>query len=225
MNTKTNYVILLLTFIINLFMAFSLNSFSTTELYLPMMFLYFLSGLGAFIDKISCYSDPCYKAEKIISWFGLIICLINVCLYLMYSLHFIEMSFQYNGTNYHVLLQGVPNAFFTFTSVNITPFMIISVLTIPFSYPLFGIILYLRNRQISPKKIRNIYFTHKEALPVLILFSIIFGTLGDGFCFLKSYLKQNPFGTPQYKIYFISFFILGFFIFGIYQLKHYTKEN
>ena len=63
MNTKTNYVILLLTFIINLFMAFSLNSFSTTELYLPMMFLYFLSGLGAFIDKISCYSDPCYKAD------------------------------------------------------------------------------------------------------------------------------------------------------------------
>lgn len=223
MNTKVNHVILLLTFIINLFMALSLNSFSTTELYLPMMFLYFLSGLGAFIDKISHYSY--HKAEKIISWFGLIICLINVCMYLMYSLHFIEISFQYNGTNYHVLLEGVPNAFFTFTSINITPFMIISVLTIPFVYPLYGLISYLRERNISLNKVKEIYFTHKEALPILILTSIGFGFLGDGFCFFKSYLTQDPFGTPQYRNYFVLSFLFGFFIFGIYQLRHYTKRN
>ena len=64
---KTNYKILMITFFINLLMALFLNSFSTSSIYLPMIFLYFLSGLASFLDKISFYKSIGLKLEERIS--------------------------------------------------------------------------------------------------------------------------------------------------------------
>lgn len=61
---KTNYKVLLLTFVINIFMALSLNSFTSPTIYLPMMFLYFLSGLATFLDKIAFYKSVSQEFEK-----------------------------------------------------------------------------------------------------------------------------------------------------------------
>lgn len=118
---KTNYWILGFTFIINSFMALSLNSFSSSTMYLPVMFLYFLSNLAAFLDKTSYYKDRELYSERILSFICIVLCLIPVCLYVAYTLGYIEIKFHHFHGTYKILMQGIQNSFFTFNSIDITP--------------------------------------------------------------------------------------------------------
>lgn len=225
MPTKANYRILMFTFIINLFMALSLNSFSSSALYLPMMFLYFLSGLAAFVDKISFYNTENLYLELQISWVGFLICLIHVCIYLAYSLGFIEINFQYNGKTYCVLMQGMQNAFFTFNSINITHFIFVSAYIIPFAYPAFCIIPYLRKQGFTTKKVVDLFLSHKIALFALIIISTATGFIGIAICRYKAYKTQAKYGEPQYGKYFIVFLLIGLFGSGLFLLHHYKDKK
>lgn len=53
--TSTNYIMLFFVAIINIFMALSLNSFSSSDAFLPALFLYFISNLATFLEKINTY--------------------------------------------------------------------------------------------------------------------------------------------------------------------------
>lgn len=53
----TNYKIQFFTFIINILMALSLNSFSSSSVFLPALFLYFISNLASFLDKAWYYNE------------------------------------------------------------------------------------------------------------------------------------------------------------------------
>lgn len=48
MGLKTNYKIMFFTFIISMFMAMSLNNFVSSGVFLPALFLYFISNLAVF---------------------------------------------------------------------------------------------------------------------------------------------------------------------------------
>ena len=224
MNTKTNLGTQLLTCIINIFMAVSLNSFVSEELYLPMMFLYFLSGLGSSIEKISSCNCEKLKLEKSISLIVGFFCLINVCIYLMNSLGFIVIDFQYDAKTYYILLHGIPNAFFTFNSIDITPFLMISISIVPFAYFVFLIISVLRDKNINKQKISIILHSPK-VISGIIFGSIASGVLGFSICYLKFRYKNPKYGTPQYIKYTILFFLLGACIFTCFNLLHYYKKE
>lgn len=224
MNTKTNLGTQLLTCIINIFMAVSLNSFVSEELYLPMMFLYFLSGLGSSIEKISSCNCEKLKLEKSISLIVGFFCLINVCIYLMNSLGFIVIDFQYDAKTYYILLHGIPNAFFTFNSIDITPFLMISIFIVPSAYFVFLIISVLRDKNLNKKEILTILYSQKIIIKALFC-SIASGTLGFFICYLKFRYKNPKYGTPQYIKYFILFFLLGACLSTFLNLLHYYKKG
>lgn len=218
---KTNYEVLLLTFIINIFMALSLNSFTSPTLYLPMMFLYFLSGLAAFIDKIEFYKSAGQKFEKRISYISFLICLLGACLYIAYSLGFIEINFQCDNGTYKVLMQGVPNSFFTFNSINITPIIFSFVFILPFAYLALCLVSYLREQGFTMKKVKDILLNHKKTSFLPLLLSVFMGVSGVIFCHVKYHLGNHQYGLPQYQKYFIALFILSFcFSYLLYFLCH-----
>ena len=218
---KTNYTVLILTFIINIFMALSLNSFTSPTLYLPMMFLYFLSGLAAFLDKISFYKSTKQKPEEWISWFSFSICFLGVCFYTANSLGFIEITFQCNCGIYNVLMQGVPNSFFTFNSINVTPAIFIFAFILPFAYLALCLVSYLRERGLTIVKVVYICKNRKLRLIGVITLSVLAGFLGMLACYLKYCNSASNYGSPQYYKYFIIVSILAVFILGIrFLLRH-----
>lgn len=220
---KTNYKILSLTFVINLFMALSLNSFSSSSLYLPMMFLYFLSGLAAFIDKVAFYKFACLKSEEYISWICFFVCFLVVCLYIANSLGFIEITFHYNCEIYKVLMQGVPNSFFTFNSIDITSFIFVSAFLVPFSYLALCIIPFLREHGFTKKVIIDISCNHKKNLLFHIFMSFLIGITGIIICHLKYISCTHIYGQPQYVKYFSFFSVISFCFLYLSFLKRNKK--
>lgn len=218
---KTNYIIMILTFFINLFMALSLNSFSSSTLYLPMMFLYFLSGLAAFIDKIAYYKNSGQKLEEKISWICFSVCFLVVCFYIANSLGFIEIIFQCNYGTYNVLMQGIQNSFFTFNSVNITPFIFLFAFMLPFAYPVLCLISYLREQGLTMEQVLYIHKNNKLKLFGLLILSVIIGSIGMGICHLKYCKSDCKYGSPQYSKYFCALFILSLCILCVrFFLRH-----
>ncbi len=223
---KTSYKVLMITFVINLFMAFSLNSFTSPTLYLPMMFLYFLSGLAAFLDKIAFYKSIKQKPEEYISWICFSICFLGVCFYTANSLGFIEVNFQRNNGTYKVLMQGVQNSFFTFNSINVTPAIFIPAYILPFAYPALCLVSYLREQGLTMEKVINISRTHKKTLILPFILSIIIGVfIGVGFCYLKYNMNNHIYGHPQYHKYFLLLFIVSLCASYVCFFLHYKNDN
>lgn len=223
---KTNYKVLLLTFVINMFMALSLNSFTSPTLYLPMMFLYFLSGLAAFLDKATFYRSIHLKFEEKISFICFIICFISVCFYVADSLDFIEITFQCNNGMYKVLMQGVQNSFFTFNSINVTPIMFAFAFILPFAYLALCLIPYLREHGLTMDKIIYISKNNKLKLFGLIILSISIGFIGNGICYLKYCKSDCTYGSPQYYKYFWVFLIISLCVLYMqFFLRHKNDDS
>lgn len=204
---NTNYKILFFTLIINVFMALSLNNFVSSDVFLPALFLYFLSNLGAFLDKATFYNDNGYRCEKIISLLTFVVCLFCVCFYIAHTLNFIEMVFYLENATYKILIQGLPNSFFTFRSIDITAITFLCVALIPFSSFLLCIIPFLVSHGYTKTFLLKIYNENKKCCFVYLLASILFGLLGLLICYLKSKFYTNGIGTPQYLKYFVTFFL------------------
>ena len=204
---KTNYKTLMITFAINLLMALSLNSFSTSSIYLPMIFLYFLSGLASFLDKISFYQSIGLKLEEKICTTCFCICFLIAFLYIANSLGFIGINFQNCEGTYRVLMQGIPNSFFTFNSVDITLFIFISAFMIPCVYLVLCIIPYLREHGFTKEILLQISRNHIKTLIILFFSSLVAGCIGICICYFKYIKKESLYGQPQYKKYFCVFFI------------------
>ena len=222
---KTRYSILIMTFVINVFMALSLNSFSSSDSYLPIMFLYFLSGLATFADKIFYYEDAGLYFEKKISIICFVVCSLIVCLYTAYSLGFVEINFQHNGRTYRILMQGIQDAFFTFNSIDITDFLTLAVAFIPFAFFILCVIPYLREQGYTKDSIKKASCKHKKIVILLIITSILIGFLGIIYCHFKYTNCCSIYGQPQYRKYFISLTCSSLFIMYMFFLHHYKKEN
>lgn len=222
---KTNYKVLIFTFFINIFMALSLNSFTSPTLYLPMMFLYFLSGIASFVDKISFYTGVGQKAERIICWCCFFICLLGACFYTADSLGFIEITFQSNCGTYKVLMQGVQNSFFTFGSINVTPLIFIVVFILPFAYPLLCLVSYLKEQGLTWVKIVDISKHNILKLIGLLFLSVIFGFIGIIICRIKYIYTSNGHGIPQYYKYFIIASVSCFFVSYISFFLYHRNDN
>lgn len=220
---KTNYKVLFCTFIINIFMALSLNSFSSSSMYRPVLFLYFLSNLAAFLDKITFYQDMKMQFEKYISITCFSLCILNICLYLAHSLDFIEIKFQPKCLTYRILIQGIQNCFFTFNSIDITWFIFISVFTIPFSYLFICIVSFLRECGYTKYWILKITREHKKELALFLVPSVLFGLGGIALCRARYLMTYAGYGNPQYCKYFMLLFIFSFI--GLYILfLRYNKK-
>lgn len=200
----TNYKIQFFTFIINIFMALSLNSFSSLSVFLPALFLYFISNLASFLDKAWYYNENGFRCEKIISFIGFIICLIFACFYVAHTLNFIEIVFCMSNNNYKILMQGISNSFFTFHSVDITLVITIFVLFMPVASLLLCIIPFLSCHGYTKTNLFNILKENKRIVRINIFFSIVIGLIGILICFIKSSIFSNGFGTPQYHRYFFA---------------------
>lgn len=222
---KTNYKVLFLTFIINIFMALSLNSFTSPTLYLPMMFLYFLSGLAAFLDKISFYKGTEQKSEECISWFCFSICFLGVCLYTANSLGFIEINFQQNSGTYKVLVQGVQNSFFTFNSINVTPIIFGFAFILPFAYLALCLVSYLREQGLTTDKVIHICKNNILRFIGVIALSVLAGFAGTLACYLKYCNSASNYGSPQYYKYFVIAFIVGSFILVVRFFLRHKNDN
>lgn len=204
---KTNYKTLIITSIINLLMALSLNSFSTSSIYLPMIFLYFLSGLASFLDKISFYKSIGLKLEERISTVCFCTCFSIAFLYITKSLRFIDIKFQCCEGTYRILMQGIPDSFFTFNSIDITLVIFISAFMVPCTYLILCIIPYLREHGLTKQIILDISRNHIKTLVIMFGFSLPAGLMGTLFCHFKYYKKPRLYGQPQYEKYFWVFFI------------------
>lgn len=207
---NTNYKILFFTFIINLFMAFSLNSFTSSEVFLPAIFLYFLSNLASFWDKSWYYTYNGYRGEKFISFVCFVVCVISICFYLAHTLNFIEILFYPQNTTYKMLMQGTSNAFFTFQAIDITYVTTSFVLLMPIASFFLCIIPFLSNHGYTAQIIYDIIKNSTSDILLIIVFSICSGLLGILFCHIKSVLNPTGIGTPQYMKYFLFFLLLTF---------------
>lgn len=218
---KTNYKILFFTFIMNIFMALSLNSFVSSTVFLPALFLYFISNLAAFLDKAYYYNTNGYRCEKIISFSTFLVCLFPVCIYIAHTLNLIEIVFCLENQTYKILMQGVQSAFFTFNSIDITIITTLCVLLVPFSSFLLCIIPFLSSHGYTKSCILKILMENKKICIYNIIISVLMGPFGLLFCFIKSKLCSYGIGNPQYLKYFISFpffsFISLFFILIIWK--------
>lgn len=204
---KTNYKTLMITFAINLLMALSLNSFSTSSLYLPMIFLYFLSGLASFLDKITFYKSIGLKLEEIISTICFCVCFLIAFLYIANSLGFIGINFQCCDGTYRVLLLGIPNSFFTFNSIDITLFIFVAAFMVPCTYLVLCIIPYLREHGFTKNIIIDMSRQHIKSLIVRFFVSLLIGIIGIKICHYKYVKKSSLYGQPQSAKYFWAFFI------------------
>lgn len=221
---KTNYKVLFITFIISIFMALSLNSFSSSELYLPAMFLYFLSGLATFVDKIAFYQYLGYKTEERVSWLCFCTCALVVCLCIANSLNFIEITFKCDEGIYKVLIQGVQNSFFTFNSINITTYIFLFASIIPSFYLILCIISYLREHGITWNLILDILKNHKSVFTIYLVISILLGFVGMFVCYLKYIYSPHEYGRPQYHKYFLLFSTLFAVFSYIILFSYYRKQ-
>ncbi len=208
-NTSQNYIMLFFVAIINIFMALSLNSFSSSESFLPALFLYFISSLATFLEKVNTYEQIASRTERIISICGFTVSLFFVCGYLANALHFIDINFQKPCNTYKILIQGRPDTFFTFSSIDITYFVFACVASIPFLSILLALIPYLRNKGYTKEIISNILVRNIKICIINIIISICFGFLGVVYCHLKSLRLSSAYGTPQYTTYFFCAFFIA----------------
>lgn len=206
---NTNYKILAFTFIINLFMALSLNSFISSEVFLPAIFLYFLSNLASFSDKAWYYTHNGYRGEKIISYICLIICIVSTCFYIAHALNFIEIVFYSQSATYKMLIQGTSGSFFTFHAIDITYITTAFILFIPFASLLLCIIPFISSHGYTPQIICDILKNSVKAAILIIGVSLGLGLLGILICHIKSLLNPSSIGTPQYGKYFLAASILS----------------
>lgn len=222
-DTLENYMMLMFVAIINFFMAMSLNGFYSTDLFLPALFLYFISNLASFLEKKSSYKRCASHIEQLISSICFYISLFMVCGYLAYELHFINLNFQKANEVYHILIQGIPDSFITFSSLDVTILVIISIWIIPFSSVLLVIIPWLRSRGITTELVKIIVEHNKTRCIVISAASCGCGALGILVCRIKYDLLQSQIGTPQYFKYFIvSSATMALLLF---TLLIYTKRN
>lgn len=211
---KTNYSLLIFNFVISIFMLLSLNSFSTSTMYLPALFLYFSSSIATFIDKYIYYRDLDFFTEKQFSLFCLIVSVAMICTYLSDSLGFVKITFQNVCGTYHMLIQGVPNSFFTFNSINITYPTLFASALLPISYLFFCISAHLREKGFTKDKIKSIVCKNKLKTFLVFIASIVSGLIGMQHCYYKFQHKYEGFGEPQYPKYFIAFWLLFILIFS-----------
>lgn len=196
-------------------MALSLNSFVSSDVFLPALFLFFLSNLAAFLDKTMYYRDKRLYVEKIISMFMFLICLTVLCFYMAYTLNFIEIRFVMENT-YKILIQGMSKSFFTFNAVNMTVPTIICVAAVPVSSLLLFMISYLRHYSYTKTYLKKILKENVWFCIIFAFLSVCFGALGTYICYVKFCMKYEGFGTPQYLKYFVlfsvSFLIVSFMV-------------
>ena len=167
-------------------MALSLNSFSSSESFLPALFLYFISSLATFLEKINTYEQIASRAERTISYFGFMISLFIVCCYLANVLHFIDINFQKPCDTYKILIQGRPDTFFTFSSIDVTYPIFACIASIPAFSTLLAIIPYLRNKGYTYEIIKEILTHNLKTCLFNLIISICSGLLGILYCYLKT---------------------------------------
>lgn len=215
-----DYKILFFNFIISIFMALSLNSFVSSNVFLSALFLYFISSLATFLDKAMYYRDNQLHTEKMISIFVFLVCLITLCFYAAYALNFIEIRFVLENT-YQILMQGIDKSFFTFNSINITPITISFVATIPLSSLSLFLISYLRHYGYTKAYLFNTLKGNRILCTTVVILSLLCGLLGRYICHVKFSLYSKGYGTPQYHKYFFVFFflcfVLSFLIFAAWK--------
>lgn len=222
---KTNYGLLLFSFIISVFSLLSLNGFSTSTMYLPALFLYFLSNIAAFIDKFVYYRDLELRAEQWVSLTGFLASIGMICIYISDSLGFAKITFHNVCGTYRMLIQGVPNSFFTFNSVDITYITLIAATCIPIAYLFFCIAAYLREKGFTKDKMKSIICKNKIKTLLISFASIAFGLIGMQYCYYKYQSKYEGFGEPQYLKYFLVFWILFVFIFSFLFFTLYNNKQ
>lgn len=211
--TSTNYIMLFFVAIINIFMALSLNSFSSSDAFLPALFLYFISNLATFLEKINTYEHIASKIERHICYLGFIVSLFVVCCYLANVLHFIDINFQKrHDATYRILIQGRPDTFLTFTSIDVTSIMFIFIGCIPFLSILLSIIPFLRNQGFTLNILKSILKGNLKACYINIIISVLGGIIGAIICHIKYYYSDTHLGNPQYIKYIISFFTVSILI-------------
>lgn len=189
--------------IINFFMAMSLNSFLSTDSFMPALFLYFISNLATFLEKIYVYDKAEARYERAISYICFSICLFLVCGYLTYALHFMNLNFQKNNEVYRILIQGIPDSFFTFSSIDVTGIVLICVWVMPAASFLLVLIPWLRDKGFSGKIIWSIVKQNKGKCISILIGSFLLGFTGVLFCYLKSYYAKDTLGSPQYLKYYL----------------------
>ena len=209
---KTNYKIQLFTFIVNVFMALSLNNFISSDVFLSALFLYSISNLAAFWDKAWYYTYTKSLYEKRISYIGFGCCLLAVCFYLADALSFIDIVFFPTLSTYEILVQGIPNSFFTFSSINIKWAITAFVISIPLLSLLLCIIPFLISHGYTKKILIGILRKNKKCCAFNIVLSMLFGCLGIIFCHIKSTFHTAGLGNPPYEKYFILCFTTVFII-------------
>lgn len=221
---KINYYVTAITFVINLFMAFSLNSFTSSFYYLPALFLYFLSNLAAFLEKIFYYRERSLSCEQKISFFCFVLSSAGTCLCIANTISCIEINFHQNQDIYRILIQGRNNSFFTFNSLDITFIIFFIIFAMPVSYSLLWIIPYFRDHGYTKELIHKITFEHKKILSILILVSLLVGLIGVALCHYKYIKYFAGFGSPQYLKYFITFWVIALSCSYTLFLRYYKKK-
>ena len=221
--TKTNYKILLCSCIINVFMALSLNNFVSSDVFLPALFLYFISNFMTFFEKSYNYKFIASKYEKYVSYTCCIVCGGISCLYTAHALQMVEIVFFKVEDNYRILLQGMPNTFLSFKSVDITGIIIICILFIPLASVLLCIIPFLHEQGFSKQDIENILKKHKCILVESIGMAGIAGGGGVIYCYIKSVNEHSIYGVPQYWKYFTVCFIVIFLFSLFIIIKRYKR--
>lgn len=221
---KTHYWVLWLACIINFIMALSLNSFSNSAIYLPALFLYFLSNLSTFIERFVSYRDSNLLMEQGVSFVCCILSGVMVFLYVANSLNFWDIQFKEDCGIYHILIQGVAHSFFTFNSMDITMEIFVAAFIMPAAYVALCVAPYLRNRGYTIKIIRNILVEKIWNVVTLIGISVGIGILSRVVCDYKYKKEYEGYGTPQYSKYFIVFFVVSLFV-GLILLIRYNKDT
>ena len=203
---KANYKIQFFTVIVNFFMALSLNSFISPDVFLSALFLYFISNLAAFWDKAWYYTYNGSRSEKRITYIGFGCCLFAVCFYLADALNFIDIVFFSSSSTYEILVQGIPNSFFTFSSINIKWAITALVISIPLLSLLLCIIPFFISHGYTKPILIEILKYNKKCCVFNIVLSMISGGLGVVFCHVKNTFHTEEFGSPQYIKYFFLCF-------------------
>lgn len=216
---KTHYGVLLISAVINFIMACSLNSFSDSTLYMPVLFLYFLSNLATFIDKYVTYKDMKQNEEQCVSLICIILSAIMIFIYISDSLNFLEIYFKEECGKYHMLMQGVPNSFYTFNSIDITAFVFIIAVVMPGAYVLLCVASWLRELGYTIEILKNILIKKVWTILNLCGVSVLLGIAGCVYCHYKYQRECEGFGKPQYAKYFAAFFVISLIIEMIILIK------
>lgn len=142
------------------------------------------------------------------------VAVVMICIYISDSLGFVKITFQDVIETYHMLIQGVPNSFFTFNSIDITYPTLFASALIPVAYLFFYTSAHLREKGFTKEKIISIILKNKIKTFLVASASIVFGLIGMQHCYYKFQRKYEGFGEPQYEKYFLAFWIFFVLIFS-----------